>query len=128
MITAFLIGRVILGLYWIHAAYGHIFQSAGLSGYAQSKGVPSPRAAVIGTGILALLGGVSILLGVYPTWGIALLVIFLLGVSFKIHTFWTAQDPMTKMNDSINFWKNIALAGALLALLAVPQPWVWAAW
>ncbi|HEX7724502.1 MAG TPA: DoxX family protein [Candidatus Paceibacterota bacterium] len=129
MITAFLIGRFILGLYWLHAAYGHIFKSAGLTGYAQSKGVPSPRAAVIGTGILALLGSLSIILGVYTVWGIALLIIFLLGVSFKIHAFWMEQDPMAKMNDRISFWKNIALAAALLMILTIPASmWGWTAW
>ena len=80
------------------------------------------------TGLLALAGGLSILLGVWTTWGVALLVLFLLGVSFKMHAFWSVQDPMARMNDRISFWKNMALAAAMLMLLAIPVPWELAAW
>jgi hypothetical protein len=40
---------------------------------------------VAGTGVILLLGGLSMLLGVYPVVGIILLIVFLLGVSFQIH-------------------------------------------
>ncbi|MGC9605175.1 MAG: DoxX family protein [Minisyncoccia bacterium] len=128
MIYAFLAGRVILGLYWLHAAYGHIFKASGMVGYAQSKGVKSAagaKFAVIGTGILALVGGLSILAGYGPELGIACLAIFLVGVSFKMHPYWKEADPMAKMGDRINFWKNMALLGALLAMLAIPLPWAY---
>jgi putative oxidoreductase len=39
-----------------------------------------------------LLGGLSMLLGVYPVVGIILLIIFLLGVSFKMHAYWKVDD------------------------------------
>jgi uncharacterized membrane protein YphA (DoxX/SURF4 family) len=128
MIYAFLAGRVILGLYWLHAAYGHIFKVQGMVGYTQSKGVKSAaraKFAVVGTGILALLGGLSVLLGYRPELGIACLVIFLIGVSWKMHPYWKETDPMAKMGEHINFWKNMALLGALLAMLAIPLPWAY---
>ena len=125
MALVFLIARIVLGLYWLETAYHHIFKSAGLVGYAQMKGVKWPKTAVIGSGVLALLGGLSILLGVRPHYGILLLVIFLLGVSLGIHNYWKTQDPAQKMNDRIGFMKNIALAAAILALVAVSQPWAY---
>jgi uncharacterized membrane protein YphA (DoxX/SURF4 family) len=127
MALAFLLGRIILGLYWLEVAYGHIFKSAGMVGYSQSKDMSAGTAkfAVIGTGVLALVGAVSLILGIYPTLGILCLVVFLLGVSFKIHAYWKITDAGQKMSDRINFQKNIALAAALLALLAVSQPWVY---
>ncbi len=125
MALVFLIARIVLGLYWLETAYKHLFKSAGLIGYAQMKGVKAAKVAVMGSGILALLGGLSILLGVRPHYGIVLLVIFLIGVSFKMHTYWKIEDPMQKMNERINFTKNIALAAAILALVAVAQPWVY---
>jgi uncharacterized membrane protein YphA (DoxX/SURF4 family) len=42
--------------------------------------------------VILLLGGASLLLGFHPTIRAGLLVIFLLGVSFGIHNFWTVQD------------------------------------
>jgi hypothetical protein len=40
-----------------------------------------------------------------------------------MHRFWEAQDPMARQGEFVNFTKNIALAGAALALMDVPQPW-----
>ena len=127
MANVFLIGRVILGLYWLMVAYTHTVTSAGLVGYAQSVGMKSGAAktAVWGTGLLALIGADSIILGLYPTWGIAALVIFLIGVSFKMHAYWSIADAGQKQIQTINFQKNIALAAAILCLLAVSQPWVY---
>ena len=55
--------------------------------------------------------------------GIILLIIFLLGVSFQIHSFWKVDDAQMKQIDLINFTKNMALVGALLMLLLLPHPW-----
>lgn len=121
---AFLVGRIIFGLYWLHAAYNHFKNSSGMAGYAVSKKVPAPKIAVIGSGILAFLGGLSILLGIWPTIGIILLIVFLLGVSLKMHDFWNEQDAGAKMSSVINFSKNMAIIGALLMALIIVQPWV----
>jgi hypothetical protein len=69
------------------------------------------------------LGGLSMLLGVYPVVGIILLIIFLLGVSFQMHAYWKADDAQMKQIDRINFTKNMALVGALLMFLLLPHPW-----
>jgi putative oxidoreductase len=94
-----------------------------MTGYAKMKGTPAPAVAVAGTGVLLLLGGFSLLLGYQPIVGIALLIVFLLGVSFNIHNFWTVQDPMMKMGEMVNFMKNMGLIGLLLMLVAIPRPW-----
>jgi putative oxidoreductase len=78
---------------------------------------------VAGTGVVLLVGGLSMLLGVYPVVGIILLIIFLLGVSFQMHNFWKVADAQMKQIDMINFTKNMALVGALLMFLLLPRPW-----
>jgi len=120
-----LIGRIIFGFYWINVAYNHFKNSAMLAGYAQSKVVKSGKAAAVGTGVLALLGGLSILLGLWPRVGIALLVIFLAGVTYKIHTYWTITDPNARQMDKVQFMKNVALIGALFMVFAISLPWTW---
>jgi hypothetical protein len=40
-----------------------------------------------------------------------------------MHTFWSDTDPMMKMNNQLNFEKNLALAAAALMLLSVGHPW-----
>ena len=123
MPTLFLVGRIIFGGYFLMSAANHFFKLEMMSGYAKSKGTPAPQAAVAGTGILLALGGLSFLLGVRPLIGGVLLLIFLLGVSFKIHDFWAVQDPQAKMGEMINFTKNMALLGAVLVLMSYPEPW-----
>ena len=123
MQIAFMIGRIIFGGFWLMAGIHHFKDLNVMSGYARAKGTPAPKLAVGATGVLLLLGGLSILLGVYTTVGILLLIIFLLGVSFQMHNFWKAADPQMKQFEMINFQKNMALLGASLMLLLVPQPW-----
>jgi putative oxidoreductase len=123
MNIAFLIGRIIFGGYWLMASFNHFKNLNYMSEYAKARGTPSPKLAVAGTGVILLLGGLSMLLGVYPAIGIVLLIIFLLGVSFQMHTFWKVDDAQMKQIDMINFTKNMALVGALLMFLLLPHPW-----
>ena len=120
---AFLIGRIIVGGFFLMSGFNHFAKLNMMAGYAKSKGTPSPAFAVGGTGVLLLLGGASLLLGYHPTIGAALLVIFLLGVSFGIHNFWTLQDEQAKMGEMTNFLKNMAILGLLLMTLLIPRPW-----
>ncbi len=121
----FMLGRIILGLYFIENGVNHLKNGKALTGYAASKGVPMPEASVMLSGIMLLLGGLGILLGVYVAFSITLLIIFLLGTLIKMHTYWTVTDPMAKMGERINFHKNLALIGALLMLLSLPLPWIY---
>ncbi len=123
MEIAFLIGRIIYGGYFLWNGIHHFRDLGMMSGYAQSKGTPAPKLAVAGTGILLILGGLSMLLGLYPVIGVVLLIIFLLGVSFKIHNFWAVQDPQMKMMETINLTKNMALLGGALMTLVISHPW-----
>ncbi|KPL84627.1 DoxX family protein [Thermanaerothrix daxensis] len=123
METAFLIGRLIVGLYYLFNAGNHFFQVKALSGYAQSKGIPAPNIAVLGSGVLLLIGGLSLLTGFQPTLGVAALVIFFIPVTFTMHAFWKIQDPMMRTMEMVNFMKNLALMGSSLMFLAIPQPW-----
>ncbi len=124
MTILFLVGRIILGGYFLMSGFDHFQHLTMMSGYAKSKGVPAASFAVGFSGVLLLLGGLSVVLGAYPTVGLWLLVIFLVPVSIKMHNFWTIADPTQKMGEMINFTKNMALVGAILMLLAMPHPWI----
>ncbi|MEA2715409.1 MAG: putative oxidoreductase [Candidatus Parcubacteria bacterium] len=120
-----MIGRIIFAEFWLQAAYTHLFKSANLVGYMQSKGMKSAKSAVVGTGFLLLIGGLSMLLGISPKIGVIVLAVFLIGVSFKMHAFWKVTDPMAKSMDRVQFAKNMALLGALLMILMIPHPWAY---
>ena len=122
MNIAFLIGRIILGGYWLMASFNHFQNLSYMSEYAKAKGTPSPKLAVAGTGVILLLGGLSIVLGVYPVVGIILLIIFLLGVSFQMHNFWKLDDPQTEANRHDQFHEEYGPLWALLMFLRLPHP------
>jgi uncharacterized membrane protein YphA (DoxX/SURF4 family) len=119
----FLLGRVLLGGYFLHAGYTHFKNLKGMAGYAGSMGVPMPEVAVAGTGLLLTLGGLSILTGLYPAAGLTCLIIFFLGVTPKMHQFWKMQGDM-KMTQKLLFMRNVALTGAILMLYSFPTPWM----
>ena len=125
MVYLFVLGRIIVGGYFIMNGYKHFKNVSGLAGYVQSKGVPMPKESVLLTGLMMFLGGLGVLLGVYVAWSIYLLVLFLLAAAFKMHQYWKVTDPMARMGEEINFYKYLALVGLLLMLLAIPTPWLW---
>lgn len=120
----FVIGRIILGGYFLISGYGHFKNLSGSAGYAASKGVPMPKLAVGFSGLLLLIGGATIVLGTWTSIGIYALILFFIPVTFQMHAYWKETDPMMKMNQKISFMKNMALLGALLMLLSLPTPWI----
>lgn len=123
MIYIFFLGRILLGGYFLKNGFNHFKNLGMLTGYAQSKGVPMAKEMVMLTGVMMFLGGLGVLLGVYVQFSILLLALFLLGTLIKMHKYWEVTDPMARMGEHVNFYKNLALVGALLMLLAIPLPW-----
>lgn len=123
MRAPFLIGRLIFGGYFIVSGINHLKNKGQMTEYTAAKNVPQFELAVTGTGVALIAGGASIVLGVKPKLGAAGLVGFLVGVSPIMHDFWKQEDPQQHVNETINFMKNLALAGGALALMAVEEPW-----
>ena len=98
-----------------------------MSGYAKMKGVPSADLAVPGTGLLLVLGGLSLITGYRPKLGAALITTFLAGVSPKMHAFWSESNPQQRQAEMVNFLKNMALIGGAMLAAAEPEPWPYSA-
>ena len=123
MRTLFVLGRALFGGYFAYNGYNHIRNLDQIAPYAESKGVPSPEAAVRTTGAMLLAGGFSVMTGARPRHGLATLVAFLVPTTFQMHRYWEEQDPQRRMAEMVNFSKNLALVGAALALMQIPDPW-----
>jgi uncharacterized membrane protein YphA (DoxX/SURF4 family) len=119
----FLAGRVLYGGFFLLAGIHNFRRVDLITPYAAAKGVPAPRLGVLGSGVILVLGGLSILLGARPTWGAVLLTVFLVPTSFLMHNYWTLTDPAARQQDQVSFQKNIALLGAAWMLVLIPQPW-----
>ncbi len=118
-----LVGRILFGVFFIMSGINHFTNAGMMSGYAKSKNVPGAYLAVVGTGVILVLGGLSVLLGLFPVVGLILIIVFLLPTSVLIHNFWTVQDPQARAAEQVNFLKNLALAGAALALVYGAADW-----
>jgi uncharacterized membrane protein YphA (DoxX/SURF4 family) len=123
MKTPFLIGRVLFGGFFLYNGINHLREAKSMAPYAESKGIPKAELAVRLSAIPLIAGGASLLLGVKPKLGAMAILGFLAGVSPLMHDFWSHEDPEKRMNEMINFTKNLALAGGALALLGVDEPW-----
>src|SRR5829696_2501758 len=77
-----------------------------------------PMPTVIASGVLLLLGGLSVLLGIWADLGALLLVIFLIPTAILMHSFWNEKDEQARMMSMVSFNKDMALAGAALMLFA----------
>ncbi|NOX36052.1 MAG: DoxX family protein [Calditrichaeota bacterium] len=111
-----LIGRILYALIFVFFGIGHFTNLNQMSQYAGAMGVPAPTLAVIVTGLMILLGGLSVLLGYKVKIGSLLLFVFLVFTAFIMHAFWGLDDPMQAQAQMAHFLKNLSLAGAALLL------------
>lgn len=114
-----ILGRIFFGGYFIYSGVNHFMHLNMMSGYAQSKKAPFPKVSVMITGLMLIAGGVSYLFDFHLTIGSGLLILFLLSACAMMHNFWTYTDPMQKMGEEVNFFKNLALIGAILLMMSV---------
>lgn len=119
MDVVILIARVLFAALFLGSAVGHLTQTGAMAGYAASRGVPMAKPATLVSGVLILLGGLSVLLGIWGDLGALLLVVFLVPTAFLMHGFWRETDPTAKQMEMVQFNKDMALAGAALAFFWV---------
>ncbi len=122
MSLAFLIGRLIVGAYYLYNGINLFLKIGQLAAYVKSKGVPAPEIAVAVAGLLLLLAGITLLLGYKPEVGVAALVLFFVPVTIIMHNFWAVPADQKAMQ-LIQFTKNFALLGSALMFLKIPKPW-----
>ena len=117
-----LLGRFLFVLIFLMSSPMHFSRQT--IAYAASQGVPLASIAVPFSGVLALAGGLSILLGYRAKIGAWLLILFLAAVTPMMHNFWTVADPMMHQMQFIMFMKNLSmLGGALFISQSGAGPW-----
>jgi putative oxidoreductase len=117
-----LLGRLFFVLLFLISAPDY-FSQAGIR-LAAAQGVPLAWVAVPLSGLLALAGSLSILLGYRAQLGAWLIVLFLIPVTFTMHKFWAVTDPTMANMQMINFMKNVEIiGGALLISQFGSGPW-----
>ncbi len=112
-----LVGRLLLALLFVPAGFSKLTGFAGTVGYIASKGVPLPELAAAAAIGVELGLGVLLLLGWQTRWAALGMALFTLVISFIFHNFWAVPADQV-MAQQQNFFKNIAVVGGLLTVVA----------
>lgn len=109
-----LLGRILFSLIFVIGGFSNFSKQAIEHGAAQ--GIPLAVIAVPLSGVIALLGGLSIALGYKTKWGAWLLILFLAPVTVMMHNFWAMQDSTLAQMHQVMFMKNLSMLGAALLI------------
>lgn len=108
------VGRLSFALMFLMAGFTH-FRSQTIA-YAAAAGVPLASIAVPFSGVIAFLGGLSILVGYRAKIGAWLIALFLVVITPTMHKFWGISDPMMQQMQMTMFMKNLAMLGGALVI------------
>ncbi len=115
--TLALIGRILIAALFIPAGFNKIMGFAGTVGYITSVGLPLPQVGAAIAVIVELGLGLLLLAG-FKTRPVALIMaIFTVATAVFFHNYW-AMPADKVMANQMNFFKNLAIAGGLLAFAA----------
>src|SRR5262249_3125405 len=109
------VGRQLFAVIFMLASAGH-FTGAKVA-VAAEHGVPMAAALVPISGVIALLGGLSVLFGYRARIGGCLLVVFLVPVTLFMHNFWAAPDAAMFRLQLFQFARNLVLLGCACQLV-----------
>jgi putative oxidoreductase len=108
------LGRFFFALIFLMAGANHFSRQT--IAFSASQGVPLASIAVPFSGLLAMAGGLSVLLGYRARLGGWLIALFLVPVTIIMHKFWLVGDPMMAQIQMILFMKNVSMLGGALLI------------
>jgi putative oxidoreductase len=107
-----LAGRLLIAAIFVMSGLGKIAQPAGTIAYMTAAGLPLAPLGLAGAALVELGGGVALILGYRTRLVAALLAVFAIVTALIFHSAFADQ------NQFIHFFKNIAVAGGLLQVVA----------
>ena len=113
---SFIVGRSLLGLYFIGPGLSKVFDYASTIALMKIKGVPFSSLLLPATIAIQIFGGLLLILG--KNLRIASFVLFGLTIIINIfiHNFWALAGDPTQAHEIQNFVKNLAIGAGLLVL------------
>ena len=113
-----LVGRVLFVALFVLSARGHIVNHDRYVTTARGR-LPLPYVAGRPTGAWLSLAALMMVLGIWPDIAALMIAAFLVPTTILFHPFWTFSDPAQRRTQQSNFYRNISLLGATLALFAL---------
>ena len=109
--------RLLLVALFLPAGIGKLTGFEGTVGYIASVGLPLPTAGAALALVVEIVGSVALLLGWHTRAASLVLAAFTLVASYFFHAFWSVPADQVMVTQLL-FYKNVAVAGGLLALVA----------
>lgn len=110
--SASLIGRILLSAIFILSGMSKLAAPAMMIGYIGSVGLPFPQLALALAVIVEIGGGLALIAGYRTRTVAAVLALFSVVTALAFHS------ALADQNQFIHFFKNIAMAGGLLQVVA----------
>ena len=114
--SSFLVGRVILGLYFFVFGFGKIFTYEDIQALMILKEVPLVAITLPMTITIQTVFGLLIIFGKHLRLSGLMLFILTILINYYIHNFWDLAGDPSQAHEMQNFIKNTAIAGGLLIL------------
>jgi putative oxidoreductase len=115
--TLALIGRLLIAYLFVPAGFGKLMGFAGTVGYISSAGLPLPEVGAVIAILVEVVLGIALIVGYKTRWTALIMAIFTVAAAICFHNYWAAPDAAKAMQ-TLNFTKNMAIAGGLLAFSA----------
>lgn len=112
-----LIGRFLIAVLFFASSVGHLTNWEDTLNECRRVHMPFAPVGLILFTILAIVGGLMILLGVYASIGAIVLAVFVSYAVFSFFPFWRKQGE-EKLNMAKEFFNRMAVVGGLLILAA----------
>lgn len=112
-----LVGRILLGLFFVMSGFEKITGFSGTVGYIAAAGLPMASVVAVLTILVELGGGLMIVIGLGARWAGYALAGFSLLAALLFHAYWNVPAAQ-HMGQYLNFWKNVTIAGGMLVLAA----------
>ena len=114
--TFFIVGRSLLGIYFILPGLSKVFDFASTLALMRMKGVPFSLVLLPLTIVVQLLGGIFLVLGRNLRLTAFILFGLTIVINLFIHNFWALTGDPSQGHEIQNFVKNLAIAAGLLVL------------
>jgi len=117
--TTLLLGRLLMGLYFILPGLGKVSDFAGTSAYMVAHSVPLIPVLLVVTIIIQLGAGSALILGFKGQWAALVLALLTVAISIYMHNFWEMTDGADRAHETQNFFKNMGIVAGLLMVTAL---------
>lgn len=117
-IMCLLVGRFLLGLYFIIPGISKITNFEEMSAYMQAHDVPLIHFLLPLATLIQLSAGAALIVGYNGKIAAFLLAGLTLIISIYMHNFWGMEEGVSRMHETQNFIKNMAIMAGLLMVVA----------